>query len=110
MLVSLTKLWETACEATHHEVECGGGRNIGFYVLTEPMAWNDCESSRRNSERRGGPQVAMKGFAEVSRVESPEPTIKREPQKPPKDRYTAEGQNIRAPTPYMQRPTMNVHL
>jgi len=74
------------------------------------MAWNDCESSRRNSERRGGPQVAMNGFAEVSRVESPEPTMKREPQKPPKDRYTAEGQNIRAPTPYMHRPTMNVHL
>lgn len=54
--------------------------------MTEPTAWKDCESSRRNSERRGGPQVAMKGLALVSRVESPEPTIKREPQKPPKDR------------------------
>jgi hypothetical protein len=52
----------------------------------------------------------MNELAEVSRVDSPEPTMKREPQKPPKDRYTAEGQNIRAPTPYMHRPTINVHL
>ena len=41
----------------------------------------------------------MKGFAEVSSVERPEPTIKREPQKPAKERFTAEGQNMRAPTP-----------
>lgn len=54
--------------------------------MTEPTAWKDWESSRRNSERRGGPQVAMKGFAAVSRVERPEPTMKREPQKPPKER------------------------
>lgn len=67
-------------------------------AMTEPMAWNDCESSRRNSERRGGPHVAMKGLADVSRVESPEPTMNSEPQKPPNDLYTADGQNIRAPT------------
>ena len=54
--------------------------------MTEPMAWKDWDSSRRNSDSRGGPQVAMKGLAEVSRVERPEPTMKREPQKPPKDR------------------------
>lgn len=52
----------------------------------------------------------MNGLAEVSRVESPEPTMKREPQKPPNDLYTAEGQNIRAPTPYIQRPVIKVHL
>jgi hypothetical protein len=52
--------------------------------MTLPTAWNDCESSRRSSERRGGPHVAMKGLADVSRVERPEPTMKRLPQKPPK--------------------------
>ena len=41
----------------------------------------------------------MKGFADVSSVERPEPTMKREPQKPAKDLLTAEGQNMRAPTP-----------
>jgi hypothetical protein len=45
-------------------------------ATTEPTAWNDCESSRRNSDSRGGPQVAMKGFADVSSVESPDPTMK----------------------------------
>ena len=55
-------------------------------ATTEPTAWTDCESSRRNSESLGGPQVAMKGLADVSRVERPEPTMKREPQKPPKER------------------------
>ncbi len=67
--------------------------------MTEPMAWKDWESSRRNSDSRGGPQVAMNGFAEVSRVERPEPTMKREPQKPANERWMADGQNIRAPTP-----------
>ena len=67
--------------------------------MTEPIAWKDWESSRRNSDNRGGPQVAMNGFADVSRVERPEPTMKREPQKPAKDLFTAEGQNMSAPTP-----------
>ena len=67
--------------------------------MTEPMAWKDWESSRRNSDSLGGPHVAMNGFADVSRVERPEPTMKREPQKPAKDLFTADGQNIRAPTP-----------
>ena len=66
--------------------------------MADSMAWNDWESSRRKSERRGGPQVAMKGLAEVLRVESPELTMKREPQKPPKLRYTALGQNMSAST------------
>lgn len=43
-------------------------------------------SSKRNSESLGGSQVAMKGFAEASRVERPEPTMKREPQNPPNER------------------------
>ena len=38
----------------------------------------------RNSESLGGPQVAMNGLADVSSVERPEPTMKSEPQKPPK--------------------------
>ena len=50
-------------------------------VMTEPTAWKDWLSSRRNSERRGGPQVAMNGLA---RADKPDPTMKRLPQTPPK--------------------------
>ena len=54
-------------------------------ATTEPTAWTDCDSSSRNSDSLGGPQVAMNGLAEVSRVDRPEPTMNREPQKPPND-------------------------
>ena len=68
-------------------------------ATTVPMAWKAWARLRRISLYLGGPQVAMKGFAEVSRVERPEPTMNMEPQKPPKERLMAEGQNMRAPTP-----------
>lgn len=60
-------------------------REASSGAMTEPTAWNDWDSSRRNSESRGGPQVAMKGFADVSSVLSPLPTMNRLPQNPPKD-------------------------
>ena len=61
-------------------------------ATTVPIAWNDCERFRRSSEYLGyniisiwfafsviqdptGPQVAIYGFAEVSNVESPDPTM-----------------------------------
>ena len=51
-----------------------------------------------NSDHFGGPHTAMYGLADVSSVESPDPTMNMEPQKPPKERLTADGQNMRAPT------------
>lgn len=64
------------------------------------------DSKERTKEGRTTPPLpfvpiaaAMKGLAEVSRVERPEPRMRRLPQKPPNERYTAEGQNMRAPTP-----------
>lgn len=55
-------------------------------AATDPTAWKAWESSRRNSERRGGPHVAMKGLADVSSVLSPDPTMNKLPQKPGNDR------------------------
>ena len=54
-------------------------------VMALSMASKDSESSRRDSEKRGGPQVAVKRLAAVSSVDKAESTMKCEPQNPPKE-------------------------
>jgi len=77
-------------------------------AATAAVDWNACARFRRISEYFGGPQIATKGMALASRVESPDPTTKDAPQKPPKDLNLADGQNSRVPMPNIQRPVMKL--
>lgn len=66
---------------------------------TLPIACTPWEKLRRISAYCGGPHNALNGFAAISSVESPRPTIKLEIRKAGKEASTADGQKIRVPQP-----------
>lgn len=74
----------------------------------DPTPCTACAKFNRISEYLGGPQIARKGSAAVSRVESPEPTTNMLPQKPPNEALTPLGHIRRHPTARTARPVMNV--
>src|SRR6266487_5317233 len=75
-------------------------------LTTLPTAWIACAVRRRISAKSDGPHRARKGFAAVSRTDRPVATTKLETMNPGNETKTADGQNIRVPVPYMQRPVI----